>query len=136
MDNKIEIEVVLDENLSEGEWDDKRYIIVDKETGEILDDAQGYGYKSKPNAYRAWAYKNRDKSKDKEREEKKKEVQKWCKKHRKSVENLEDAAFEIAKGAWGPDDKFDTKLVKRFFKEEGFTELPFTIGEFLKYWQT
>ena len=28
-----------------------RYIIIDKETGEVLDDGQGYGYKTKRNAY-------------------------------------------------------------------------------------
>lgn len=38
---------------------DSRYIIVDEDTGEILDDAQGYGYKSKPNAYRGYAYKQK-----------------------------------------------------------------------------
>lgn len=29
----------------------ERYVIVDTETGEILDDAQGFGYKSAPKAY-------------------------------------------------------------------------------------
>lgn len=48
----------------------KRYVIVDEDTGEILDDAQGYGYRSAPNAYKAWAYKTRDKSKDKEKKKK------------------------------------------------------------------
>lgn len=44
------------------EW---RYIIVDAETGEILDDAQGYGYKTKQNAYKCWGYKHSDKHKSK-----------------------------------------------------------------------
>ena len=30
-----------------------RFEIVDTETGEIIDNANGYGYKSKPNAYKA-----------------------------------------------------------------------------------
>lgn len=34
-----------------------RYEIVDTETGEVVDNANGYGYKSKPNAYRAAWYK-------------------------------------------------------------------------------
>ena len=34
-----------------------RYIIIDKETGEVLDDAQGYGYKTKRNAYACFGYK-------------------------------------------------------------------------------
>lgn len=39
----------------------ERYIIVDVETGEILDDAQGYGYKSKVNAYKSFGYRNKRK---------------------------------------------------------------------------
>lgn len=34
-----------------------RFEIVDKETGEIIDNANGYGYKNKTNAYRAGWYK-------------------------------------------------------------------------------
>lgn len=33
-----------------------RFVIVDDETGEVLDNAQGYGYKSAQNAYRGWNY--------------------------------------------------------------------------------
>jgi hypothetical protein len=41
-------------------WKDGRYIIIDKSTGEILDDAQGYGYKDKQRAIKAmwWKFKN------------------------------------------------------------------------------
>ena len=35
----------------------KRYICVDVNTGEIIDDAQGYGYKTKKKAYSAYSYK-------------------------------------------------------------------------------
>ena len=48
----------------------KRYIVVDIQTGEVLDDAQSYGYKSIKNAYSAFGYKTRDKSKDKEKKQK------------------------------------------------------------------
>lgn len=34
-----------------------RYIIVDRLTGKILDNAQGYGYKTPASAYRCWNYK-------------------------------------------------------------------------------
>lgn len=34
-----------------------RYIVVDITTGEILDDAQGYGYKSTAKAYAGYNYK-------------------------------------------------------------------------------
>lgn len=32
---------------------DKRFVVVDEETGNVLDDAQGYGYKSKQKAMAA-----------------------------------------------------------------------------------
>jgi hypothetical protein len=47
-----------------------RYVIKDMETGMIVDDAQGYGYKSAQKAYAGWAYKSRDKSRDAEKAEK------------------------------------------------------------------
>lgn len=36
----------------------RRYCVVDVETGEIIDDAQGYGYKSKDKAIAAYTWKN------------------------------------------------------------------------------
>lgn len=35
-----------------------RYIIINPNTGEILDDAQGYGYRSPQKAHAAWNYKH------------------------------------------------------------------------------
>lgn len=35
----------------------QRFILTDSETGEIVDDAQGYGYKSAEAAYKCWTYK-------------------------------------------------------------------------------
>ena len=33
-----------------------RYVVVDKDTGEILDDAQGYGFKTAEKAYKCFHY--------------------------------------------------------------------------------
>ncbi len=49
----------------DSETREKRYVIINTESGEIVDDAQGYGYKTAQKAYAGWSYKNRDKSKDK-----------------------------------------------------------------------
>jgi len=38
-------------------WKDGRYCIIDEETSEILDDAQGFGYKDKQKATKAMWYK-------------------------------------------------------------------------------
>ena len=51
--------VVKSESLSTGV--NHRWIVIDEETGEILDDAQGYGYKSKQKAYNAYFYKQKRK---------------------------------------------------------------------------
>ena len=39
---------------------EKRYICVDETSGEVIDDAQGYGYKSKQKAFIAYEYKYGD----------------------------------------------------------------------------
>ena len=110
-----------------------RYVIVDEETGEILDDAQGYGYKSPRKAYAAYAYKHRDKSKDKEKKAKEKHIREWLKQH-KDFSNLMDAlAFEIYKGSWGPDDKFDAKFVQKMLKENDL-QPDFSARDLLRVW--
>ena len=113
----------------------KRFRIVSTETGEILDDAQGYGYKTPQKAYAGFAYKNRDKSKDKERLAKKKRIEAWMKQNRSFVKLMDSYAFEIAKGTMAPDDKFDANFVKNLLKEEGL-EPDFTAGELLRVWRS
>lgn len=95
----------------------KRYIVVDIQTGEILDDAQSYGYKSIKNAYSAFAYKTRDKSKDKEKKQKELKIKSWMSKNKGFVKLMDQIAFEIQKGSWGPDDKFDTAFLKEMLKK-------------------
>lgn len=112
----------------------KRYVVIDKNTREVLDDAQGYGYKTVHNAYASYSYKNRDKSKDKEKARKKKAIRNWFKEHKSFVRLMDDCAFEIAKGSWGPNDKFDAKLVKKLLKENNL-ETEFTAGELLREWR-
>lgn len=111
-----------------------RFCIVSTETGEILDDAQGYGYKTPQKAYSGFAYKTRDISKDKERAEKIERIKKWMKENKSFVKLMEDYAFQIAKGAMAPDDKFDTKFVKELL-EECDLHPEFTATELLKVWR-
>lgn len=120
--------------LSEYEHE-TRYVIKDIESGIIVDDAQGYGYKTAQKAYAGWSYKNRDKSKDKEKAEKEKTIAKWMKENKSFIKLLDTFAFEICKGSWGPEDKVDTKFVSELLKENGYKDLPFTARELLKYWE-
>lgn len=126
------IAVVADSSLS-GSWD-RRYVVIDKDTGEIIDDAQGYGYRTVQKAYAAYNYKNRDKSKDKEKAAKRKHIQRWMREHKSFVELMDQFAFEIAKGSWGPDDKFDAKLVREMLKQNGL-DVDFTAGDLLRVWR-
>lgn len=75
-----------------------RYEIVDTETGEVVDNANGYGYKSKPNAYRAAWYKfGGGKAKVSSTEN-------WWKKHESFRRRISDELFYIAKDCCGADD--------------------------------
>ena len=127
-----DIAVVFSRKLSSGY--DKRYVVVDKNTQEVLDDAQGYGYRTPQKAYAAYGYKHRDKTKDKEKAAKRKHILSWMKDNKSFVELMDQIAFEIVKGSWGPDDKFDAKLVKQLLKENGL-EPDFSAAELIKVWE-
>lgn len=111
-----------------------RFCIVSTDTGEVLDDAQGYGYKTAQKAYSAYAYKTRDKSKDRERAAKKKHIERWMKENKSFVRLMDDCAFRIAKGTMAPNDKFDARFVKKLLKENGL-DPDFTASELLKVWR-
>ena len=129
---KRKVEAVFSEKLSK--HNDKRFVVIDKETGEILDDAQGWGYKSIRNAYAAYSYNTRDKSKDREKAQQRAKIKRWMKKHKDFVGLMDQFAFEIAKGSWGPDDKFDARLVRKMLKDNNL-EVDFKASELLKIWR-
>ena len=110
-----------------------RYCIVSTETGEVLDDAQGYGYKTAQKAYSAYAYKTRDKSKDKEKLAKKKHIQQWMKEHKSFVNAMDETVFEITKGSFESNDKFDASVVNEMLSNFGLKP-DFTPNELLKVW--
>lgn len=123
------IAVIESANLS-SEYD-KRYIVVDKDTGEILDDAQGWGYKSVQKAYAAYSYKTRDKSKDSEKRAKKRHILSWLKEHKDFAGLMEAAAFDSVKCG----DPFNAATVKQLLKENNLAP-DFTAGDLLRAWKT
>ena len=125
------IKVDYDYGITETET---RYRIVSTETGEILDDAQGYGYRTAQKAYAAYSYKTRDRSKDAEKHARRREIMKWFKEHNDFKESMDQIAFEIAKGSWGPDDKFDATKVKQLLDEYNLHP-NFKPYEILNVWQ-
>ena len=130
MNNKT-YKVIEDKELSN--FDEKRYIVVDVETGKILDNAQGYGYKSIRKAYSAYGYKKRDKSKDKEKQILERKIRNWLLEHKEFEEVMEIEAFEIVKGSYGKNQKFDTAFIKKLLKENNL-EPDFSVFDLLKTW--
>ena len=128
-DKTHKVKVVKDSNLSKGTK--PRYVVIDEETGELLDDAQGYGYKEVKGAYAAWYYKTRDKSLDKKREDKIKHIQQWLKNHKDFTNILDIVSFDIVTHSCDPNEKFDANLIRKILKEENL-EIDFKPGELLK----
>lgn len=118
--------------LKEGSWEN-RYRIISTETGAVLDDANGYGYKSARAAYASYGYKHRDRSKDLVKKSKKKHIKAWLDSHQDFEASLAQAEFEIAMGEVA-EDKLDAKAVKYLLKEAGL-EPDFTASELLKVWK-
>ena len=81
------------------------YIIVDTETGEVLDDAQGYGYKTIKKAYAAYFWKNRTPEQKKQYEQLTKNIKAWLKHHKSFINLLDTYALDT-------DTEINTKLIK------------------------
>ena len=56
------------------------------------------------------------------------------KQHKDFVNAMDTFSFEIAKGSWGAEDKFDAAFVKRMLKDNGLVP-DFTAGELLRVWR-
>ena len=114
---------------------EQRYVIVNKETGEIIDDAQGYGYRTIQGAYKAFKFKNLSSSEKSERNKKINAVKKWCKANKGLVNLLLELDFEIYKGSLGEDEKFNVLFVTKVLEQNGIRieDLNFTVKELIKY---
>lgn len=106
---------------------EKRYIIVDDETGAVVDDAQGYGYKSELNARRAMeAREHYNANKEKFIAEKStiKQIKKW-----RGLRKIENEVAVMAMDAMKDGRKFKVtdKIIERIVKENGI-ECPYEFG--------
>jgi hypothetical protein len=108
---------------------DKRYVVVDEATGEMLDDAQGYGYKSAANAHRAHAYKAMPPKKRRQRDAAKRQVQRWCAQHPDFMQHVERSMFYAMKD----DQKVTEADVREILVEQGM-ELPFSVKDLMRHW--
>lgn len=50
---------LVKEDMTLSRFGESRYVVVDAQTQQVLDDAQGFGYRTKRRAHTGYAYKNR-----------------------------------------------------------------------------
>ena len=126
-----EYKVVRSEKLSQP-WDN-RYVVVDL-VGNLLDDAQGYGYRSPQKAHAAFSYKTMSKRRRREKFKKEREIKKWLDEHPDFSDAMEDVAVHVMKGSYGQGVKFNAKFVEKMLRDDGL-EPDFTAAELLRIWQ-
>ena len=85
------MEVIVSRSLSDGY--DGRYVVVDEAIGEVLDIAQGYGYKTAQNVHGAYCYKSMPPKKKAQRNALKRKVARWCVAHEDFMGHARQAAF-------------------------------------------
>lgn len=127
----MELKAMKSPSLFKGGQD--RFVLVDTETGEIVNNAQGYGYKTAAGAHRAWAYMHRDKSKDKEKKVKYKRIRDWLKQHSEFTNLMEAELFDMAKGAI-PDQEFNAELFRSILDQCGL-EIDFSVRDLMTVWK-
>lgn len=123
---KIKIAVERSASLS-SRYED-RYVVVNVETGEIVDNAQGYGYKTKQKAHAAWAYKTRDKSKDKEKQAERRKIRYWLKQHKEVQDDVESLWLDAMKNY--EDVKLNAKTMRQILKNNDL-EVDFSIRDLI-----
>lgn len=121
------VRVVVSASLSS--YFDKRYVVVDGATGEVLDDAQGYGYKSAQNAHRAHAYKSMPPKKKRQRDAAKRRVERWCAEHEEFMQRVEQSMFYAMKDG----ENVTEADVLALLAEHGL-ELPFSVKDLMRHW--
>ena len=102
---------------------DSRYVLIDKDTGEIVDDCQGYGFKTEKKAYACWAYQNRDKKLERK-------IKRWLKSHKDFARKLDHLAFDIVKSGF----EFGIEDVENFLYEEDI-KVDFPVKDLYYIWK-
>jgi hypothetical protein len=122
------IKVIKSKELSE--QFEPRFIVVNTETGEILDDANGYGYKTVQKAYAGYGYKSRSRQQVADIKRKEAAIFKWLSEHKDMDKELEASAFYGLKDGV----QMTANDVAALLDDHGYTDLPFTAAELLRCW--
>ena len=114
-------------NKYDDSYTETRYRIVDTDTGEILDDAQGYGYKTAQKAHAAWSFKRAGGYSSQLLA-----AGEWLEKHHKVQKILDEEAFLKIKDP--ANDGVTVVLCQKLMDEIGET-YSFTAKDLLKAWE-
>ena len=127
---KEEYKNIVPKQISE-KGEEERYILVNKETGEIVEDANGYGFKSVQKAYACFYYKNRTPEEAKTYKEKQKLIEKFMEKHKGLTISYVDDVYHALKG----DDDYGLEDFRGLLKCEGIdlTNEGFTDKDLYRY---
>ena len=118
---KMEYNAVKSKKLSR--YTDKRYVMINVESGEVVDDAGGYGYKSPQAAHRAWSYKNKSAQEKEKTKKQHAAIVAWIDHNKSLVSYLEDAYLIALK----EDRELTTKDVEEIIgKHQEFTTRKFS----------
>lgn len=126
----IEKKVDNSDGFIQDSYVEKRWIIVDADTEEVFDDAQGYGYKTPQKAHIALKYKSRPKSEFVKDAYIKDCVQAFCQRHRRLIDLIGESMLDAAKCHEELSDDDVLNLIPLGIQQE----MNFTVKQLLKYW--
>lgn len=115
---------------------DPRYIVIQPNTGAVLDDAQGFGYTSREKAAKAYTYKKMPHPEQRSLAARKRRVEKWCKEHLDVVDGYADICLQYMKSSEDGSIRISSAVVSRYLKDCGYDNLPFSAQDFIRYCKT
>lgn len=111
-----------------------RYQIIDAATGKVLDDAQGYGYRTPQKAHAAWAYKHPNKNSSRPNKSMERKIRRWMSNHEEFCSDLENYCVDLWKETQGKHGFPSAKELQKFLQEKD-PEISFTATQFRWVWQ-
>ena len=112
-----------------------RWAIVDTESGALIDDAGGCGYRSAGKAYAGWSWKKKERKRREEEERKKKLVSGWVV-NAGILSMLLDTEKRIKRLGLSErmDESFFAELLEAM--DTGIDLLPFELSDLVKWWKS
>lgn len=106
-----------------------RYILIDADTGEVLDDAQGYGYKTQRKAHAAYSYKTLSAEQRRQKAVVRRKVRDWLERR----PQIQDQLLSLALRAELDHRTLENADVQNLLAQFGYRQLDFGIEDLLEY---